>query len=88
MSVHYRWQAKKDVPIKDYKEVDALLQEVFDVNPAHPARPASADPPVKAASQTQRARLVRQRYSKATPRKTRASSMTMIGMYSAGMTMA
>ena len=48
------------------------------------ASAATADPPMKATSQTLRQRLVRQRNSNATPRKISASSIAMIGAYSAG----
>jgi hypothetical protein len=49
---------------------------------------ASSDPPAKAMSHLLRSLVVRQRNSKATPRKTRPSSIAIIGVYSAGISTA
>jgi peroxiredoxin len=34
---YYRWNWRDDVPIKDREEVEALLKQVFDAEPLHPA---------------------------------------------------
>ena len=34
---YYRWNGRDDVPIADREQVDALLQQVFDAEPMHPA---------------------------------------------------
>ncbi|HJS06905.1 MAG TPA: redoxin domain-containing protein [Pirellulales bacterium] len=34
---YYRWNWRDDVPIDDREKVDALLQQVFDAEPMHPA---------------------------------------------------
>ncbi|MCI0643174.1 MAG: hypothetical protein L0Y70_29240 [Gemmataceae bacterium] len=34
---YYRWNWRDDVPINDREEVNALLQQVFDAEPLHPA---------------------------------------------------